>query len=196
MFLQWLWISMMICSLIYALMTGNGSGMLQEALQGSTDAISLTLQLGAGYLFFCGMMEIVRGTGMQQRITGVLQPLIRRLMPNAGSAAETVAMNLSMNVLGLGNAATPVGMEAMRLMDEERKRSPSVKHDMYMLLILNATSLQLMPTTVLTLRVAAGSADPNMILLPTLACTALSTAVGAGLGMCMRKYEERKPKWL
>ena len=196
MFLQWLWISMMMGSLLYALMTGNGSSMLQAALQGSADTISLTLQLGAGYLFFCGMMEIVRGTGGQHGISRILQPLLRRLMPGVGDAAETVAMNLSMNVLGLGNAATPIGMEAMRLMDEERKRNPSVKHDMYMLLILNATSLQILPTTVLTLRTAAGSADPNVILLPTLACTALSTAVGAGLGMCMRKYEERKQRWL
>ena len=196
MFLQWLWISMMVCSLVYALITGTGSSMLQAALQGSTDAVSLTLKLSAGYLFFCGMMEIVRGAGLQHGISRMIRPLLHHLMPGTGNAAEMVAMNLSMNVLGLGNAATPTGIEAMRLLEEERKRKPSVKHDMYMLLIVNATSLQLLPTTILTLRTAAGSANPNAILLPTLACTAFSTAVGAGLGMCMRKYEEHKDRCL
>jgi len=175
MFLQWLWISMMICSLIYALMTGNGSGMLQEALQGSTDAISLTLQLGAGYLFFCGMMEIVRGTGMQQRITGVLQPLIRRLMPNAGSAAETVAMNLSMNVLGLGNAATPMGIRAAKAM----ALSDTATDELCRLVVLNTASIQLIPANVAAVRSALGCSSPFDIL-PAVWLTSLCSA---GLGL-------------
>ena len=102
-------------------------------------------------------------------------------------------MNLSMNMLGLGNAATPQGMEAMRLMEEERKKAPCVEHDMYMLLILNATSIQLSPTTVLALRAAAGSADAGAIVLPSLVCTAVSTAVGAVLGLiCRRRREARR----
>lgn len=98
-----------------------------------------------------------------------------------------------MNMLGLGNAATPQGMEAMRLMEEERKKAPCVEHDMYMLLILNATSIQLIPTTVLALRAAAGSADAGAIVLPSLVCTAVSTAVGAVLGLiCRRRREARR----
>ena len=108
-------------------------------------------------------------------------------------ARQAVCMNLSMNMLGLGNAATPQGMEAMRLMEEERKKAPCVEHDMYMLLILNATSIQLIPTTVLALRAAAGSADAGAIVLPSLVCTAVSTAVGAVLGLiCRRRREARR----
>ena len=74
----------------------------------------------------------------------------------------------------------------------EQEQNPQVRHALYMLLILNATGLQLFPTTVLTLRVAAGSADPNAILLPTLACTAFSTLVGAGLGLLCYRLSGRR----
>ena len=101
-------------------------------------------------------------------------------------------MNLSMNVLGLGNAATPMGLEAMRHLAAEQALQPAIRHDRNMLLILNATSLQLLPTTVLTLRAAAGSADVNAVVLPTVLCTAFSTVVGVLLGLMCRRWEERK----
>ena len=103
-----------------------------------------------------------------------------------------MTLNLTANLLGLGNAATPSGMEAVRRMEEEQEQNPQVRHALYMLLILNATGLQLFPTTVLTLRVAAGSAQPNAILLPTLACTALSTLAGAGLGLLCYRLSRRR----
>lgn len=125
-----------------------------------------------------------------------LRPLIKRLMPaiTDEQARGAVVMNLSANLLGLGNAATPTGLEAMRLMDAQRERRPAVWHDMNMLLILNATSIQLIPTTVLTLRVAAGSADPNRVLWPNLLCTVASTTVGVLLGLMCRRRALRKHK--
>ncbi len=191
--LQWLWLGMTGGSLLYAAMCGRGQDMLAAALGGTADAISLTVTLGAGYLLFCGWMKILQALGAPGALERLLRPALRALMPDVqGKAArQAVCMNLSMNMLGLGNAATPQGMEAMRLMEEERKKAPCVAHDMYMLLILNATSIQLLPTTVLALRVAAGSADAGAIVLPSLVCTAVSTAVGAALGMLCRRRRSR-----
>ncbi len=168
--------------------------MLAAALSGSEKAVLVTLQLCAGYLLFCGLMEIARTLQVEKGIQRVIRPVMKRVMPDI-QKEEThgaIAMNLSMNVLGLGNAATPMGLEAMRRLEAERKMNPAVRHDMNMLLILNATSLQLLPTTVLTLRVAAGSADANAVLLPTILCTAFSTVVGVLLGFVCRRWEERR----
>ena len=193
--LQWLWLAMTGGSLVYAAFCGRGPEMLAAALGATADAITLTLTLGAGYLLFCGWMRILQALGAPGALERLVHPALRVLMPGVRrkEARQAVCMNLSMNMLGLGNAATPQGMEAMRLMEEERKKAPCVEHDMYMLLILNATSIQLIPTTVLALRAAAGSADAGAIVLPSLVCTAVSTAVGAVLGLiCRRRREARR----
>lgn len=192
--LQFIWCAMVVASIVYGSLGRMGEGVLEAALSGCGKALSLTLQLCAGYMFFCGLMEIVRALKGERMIQRLMRPALGRLMPGLKKEETlgTVALNLSMNVLGLGNAATPMGLEAMRRMDAESALCPDVKHDMYMLLILNATSLQLLPTTVLTLRVAAGSVNANAVLLPTMLCTAFSTIVGAALGMICRRWEERR----
>ena len=188
MFLQWIWIAMILFSLIYGLLTGQAASLLPAALEGASSAVSLTLRLLSGYLFFCGMMELVKALHLPEKLARLLRPLLRFLMPGLrnNESYQAVSMNLTANLLGLGNAATPTGMEAVRLMDAEN--TAASRHAVWMLLILNATSLQLLPTTVLTLRIAAGSAQPNAILLPTLACTAFSTIVGVGAALLCRRF--------
>jgi len=189
-----IWFAMVAFSIGYACFKGSAGSMLAAALNGTEKAVAVTLQLCAGYLLFCGLMEIARALHVERGIQRVLRPAMKRIMPGI-QKEETrgaIAMNLSMNILGLGNAATPMGLEAMRRMDAERRLDPGVCHDMNMLLILNATSLQLLPTTVLTLRVAAGSAQANAVLLPTVVCTAFSTVVGIALGLACRRWEERR----
>lgn len=191
--LQWIWLGMMGGSLLFACLNGNAENVLTSVLQGTGDAIALTVQLGAGYLFFCGMIEIMKAAGLPERLNRLVRPLLGALMPSIRdpAAQEAVAMNLSMNTLGLGNAATPSGMEAMRLMERERALRPEAQDDMYMLLVLNATSIQLLPTTVLAMRVAAGSAAPDAILLPSLLCTAFSTVVGVALALLCRGWRRK-----
>ncbi len=189
-----IWFIMIASSVVYGCVHGAGGQLLEAALLGSGKALSLTVELCGGYLFFCGLMEIAKASGAQRGLQRLLSPLLQKLMPHVQTpeARGAIALNLAMNVLGMGNAATPMGLEAMRRMDTERALHPPVKHDMEMLLILNATSLQLLPTTVLTLRAAAGSANVNAILLPTIACTALSTLTGVAAGLVCRRWEERK----
>lgn len=95
-------------------------------------------------------------------------------------------MNLSSNMLGIGNAATPMGLEAMRLMRGEEEKNSLIGRDMNMFLIVNATSIQLFPTTLLTLRIAAKSQDAASILLPTLVCTLASTVTAV---LCAKACE-------
>lgn len=189
MFLEYLWFGMIAASLLWGMLTGQGKEILPAVLEGTGSAVTVTLHLLSGYLFFCGMIAIVNNLKIQKIICYVTKPVLNRLLGHVDreKATEAVCMNLSANLLGLGNAATPYGIEAARQLEQTSDR-----HGLYMLLILNATSLQLLPTTVLTLRVAAGSVDPNAILLPSILSTLMSTATGVLLGLFCRKLSEVK----
>jgi len=189
-----MWFIMMFMSIVYAVLTGRGDQMLGAAVNGMEKSLTLTMQLTAGYLFFCGLTEIAKSVHVQRILEKALRPLLKRLMPNIRSkdSRDAAALNLSMNVLGVGNAATPAGLEAMRRMEKERLSCPAVRHDMEMFLILNATSIQLLPTTVLAMRAAAGSAEVNRVVIPTILCTAFSTVTGVLLGLICRRMGDRK----
>lgn len=191
--IQLMWFAMCTGALLYAAVNGTLEGMLAAALEGCEQSILLTLRLGAGYLLFCGLMAIAKAAGAAGAMQRILQPLLTRLMPSVRQqeTREAVALNLSLNMLGLGNAATPQGLMAVGLMSGEEAQTPGVRHDRYMLLVLNATSLQLLPTTVLTLRIAAGSAQPHAVVLPVLLCTLVSTVVGAALACWIRRRTMR-----
>ncbi len=191
--LNWLWFAMMAASVVYAGFNGSLGNVLSAAVGGAKDAIVILVNLCAGYLLFCGLIEILNSTGAPARLEKILEPLIKRIMPSlcGEKTRNAVVTNIAANLLGLGNAATPSGIEAMRLMEDEELTRPRARHDMYMLLILNATGLQLVPTTVLALRAAAGSADVGAVVLPNLICTAVSTVVGVLLGLLCRGREAR-----
>lgn len=180
--LQAIWGGMILISIIFALVTGRTGQLLPGALAGAADAVSLTVKLLAGYLFFCGMIEIMKALCVPQKLSKAMNPLLRLLFPSIqrSETKEAIVLNFSANLLGLGNAATPMGIAAMERMEEERQENRVVLHGMYLFLVINATSLQLLPTTVIALRAASGSTQPEAILLPTLACTTLSTLVGVG----------------
>ncbi len=186
MLLQCLWMGMILSALIWGTLTGNGNLLLPTALEAVTRAVALSLELAAGYLFFCGLMNIVKKLKTHEFLSHFLQPVLRHLMGELPpETTGAVAMNLSANLLGLGNAATPYGIKAA-----ERLEVCGSRHGLYLLLVINATSIQLLPTTVLTLRAAAGSADVNAILLPSLAATCASTLTGVGLCLLCRRFSK------
>lgn len=186
MLLQYLWTGMILSALIWGVLTGNGNLLLPAGLEAAGRAIALSLEMAGGYLFFCGLMNIVKKLQIHQSVSHFLQPVLFCMMGTLPQeTAGAVAMNLSANLLGLGNAATPYGIKAAEMLDAHGSR-----HALYLLLIINATSIQLLPTTVLTLRSAAGSANVSGILLPSLAATCASTLTGVGLGLLCRRFSK------
>lgn len=193
--MAWIWTGMAVVSVVCGAVYGRMEAVSAAALEGAGQAVRLCLSMAGMLCLWTGLMEVMDRCGLSRRLGRLFRPVLRRLLPQASRDPETLAAvtaNVSANLLGLGNAATPTGIEAVRQMDGEQEHDPRVRHALYMLLILNATGLQMFPTTVLTLRVAAGSADPNAILLPTLACTAFSTLVGAGLGLLCYRLSGRR----
>lgn len=184
-----IWFTMMALSMLYACFAGNAGEMMQAALNGTEKAVALLIRLAPSYLFFCGLMNIARSVQAEKWLVRLFDPVLRKLTP-AVRQSETrgaAAMNLALNMLGMGNAATPAGIDAMRKMELECSENSAVRHDMEMFLIMNAAGFQLVPTTVLAMRAAAGSAHINAVVLPAVACTAASAAVSIALGLFCRR---------
>lgn len=187
-----IWVTIMIVAMSL-LLVGNPAVAFDTILNGSTKAIDLALKLWAIYAVWLGILKIVEDTGLSKVIAKKSKRLIKWLFGSVSSEAEEqIALNITSNLLGMGNACTPSGIAGMFHLD---KKSKYITNQMIMLLILNVTSLQLLPTTVIGLRVTAGSTNPNSIILPTFIATLASTLTGIILcKVCAKCFKKREPK--
>lgn len=146
-------------------------------LQGVMSAITLVIKLAAIYAVWLSVLKMMQATALDQKLSKLLRPLIRRLFKKESDETYGwISINLAANMLGMGGVATPAGIKAMQSMslDGQTVASPN----MILLLIINATSIQLIPATVIAIRATAGSSDAASIFLPTLISTAISTISG------------------
>ncbi|MBR0227057.1 MAG: spore maturation protein A [Clostridia bacterium] len=186
--LQALFGGMMGLSLLYGLIVGRGEQVASAMLEGAEEAVQAAFAMAGAFAFFCGMTAILRRAGAIQALGKRLSPLLSRLLgPDLPpDALEPVLLNLSANLLGLGNAATPMGVEAARRMGGSGDRASNA---LCLFLVINSSSVQLLPTTVIALRAAEGSISPAAITLPALAATTISTVIG--IAAC--KLAEARP---
>ena len=146
-------------------------------LQGVMNAITLIVKLAAIYAVWLSVLKMMQATELDKKLSKLLRPLIKRLFKNESDEAYNwISVNLAGNMLGMGGVATPAGIKAMHAMASEEQTVASA--NMILLLIINATSIQLIPATVIAIRAAAGSADASSIFLPTLISTSVSTLSG------------------
>lgn len=146
--------------------------------------MTLLLELAGAYAFFGGMMEILRECGAADALARALKkPLSRlfRFAPGEEAALSEISLNLSANMLGMGGAATPAGMTAMRKMARANGNDGRASDAMILFLVINTSSVQLLPTTMIALRAQAGAANPTDIVAPVLAATTVSTICGAAM---------------
>lgn len=177
-----IWAILCFVGLVWGMVNGRSAQLSEAALSAMQDAIHLAFKLAGGFALWSGMLNIVERSGVMRAVTRALSPILGRLFPSVSEgslAREAMAMNMAANMLGLGNAATPLGLRAMRLLAEDGV-GETATNAMCMFLVINASSLQLFPSTVIALRAAAGSAMPASIVVPTLVSTAISTIVGIG----------------
>ena len=184
-----IWSAMVAVSVVCGLATGRIDAVAAGALDGAAQAVELCLSMTGVLCLWMGVMEIMRRSGLSEKLARLLRPVLKRLFPDfAGDRAvmDTVAANMSANLLGLGNAATPLGMEAARLMS---KKTPGVAcNSLCMLVVCNTASIQLIPTTVASVRAAAGCAAPFDILPAVWLASAISVAVGVTAAKIMGKF--------
>ena len=177
-----------------ALLAVKPSETVNTMVDASTGALNLCINLCAVYAVWLGILEILDQSGLSEKLAKLLRPLIKKLFPKANlDVQKNIAINISANMLGLGNAATPYGIKAMRGLDTGSERANS---SMIMLMIINACSIQLIPTTTIGLRATAGSSNPADIILPTLISTIVACFVGIGSGiLCSKIFKKRKKAW-
>lgn len=182
--LNFLWAGMMIVGVIYATFTGNVAAVTDAALASSKEAITLCITMLGIMSFWMGIMEIATQAGVLQMLSKLLWPLIRFMFPNLPrdhKANEYITTNVIANVLGLGWAATPAGLQAMEALSdlqEERGCNREIASDeMCTFLIINISSLQLIPISTIAYRSQYGSVNPTRIVAAGIIATAISTFV-------------------
>lgn len=154
----------------------------KSVLDGADHAISLVISMAGVMCLWTGMMKIADRSGITEKMSKIMSPLLSRVMPEYRSdspAMKAVSANITANILGLGNAATPFGLAAMREMQKTNQLGSQPNNSMIMFVVINTASLQIIPTTIAALRQAAGSISPYSIL-PHIWFTSLLT-LAAGI---------------
>lgn len=185
--LQIIFGGLMGAALLGGMIAGRGPEVVSAMLTAAESAVAAALSMAGGFAFFCGLIAILQKAGVLSGLARRAAPIFRWLMGRdvPGDALEYVTMNLCANLLGMGNAATPMGIEAAKRMADGERASNAL----CLFLVMNAASVEILPTSVIALRSAAGSTDPASVVGPTLLVTLLSALAGIG---CCKLMEKRK----
>lgn len=173
-----------LISMVFGAVGGRGEALGNAVMDGANQAITLTVSLIGMMALWCGMMRVLEKVGIMRALAKLLSPVLRIFFPDAFARKNgdtEIAANISANLLGMGNAATPFALSAMEKLKENGGNSDLATNEMVTLAVLNTASFSLVPTTLLALRRAAGSADPYSVILPvwivSFACSFLALLI-------------------
>ncbi len=196
--MKWIIAGMMILSAVFAAVSGRMSELSTALLEECSGAVQLAISLAGIICLWSGIMRVAQSSGLTGKLAEISAPVLSRLfggLKKGGKAMQYITLNITANILGLGNASTPFGIAAMREIEsEENSGHPEIASDnMIMLTVMNTASLQLIPTTAAALRLSYGSAAP-MEILPAVWITsvcALAAAVAA-VKICGKIYRRKR----
>ncbi len=172
-----IWIILFIASII-AICHGDPSNVLSGLLSASHNAVKLSLELCAIYAVWIGIFAILEKSGISQKISKLLSPIINKIFGKNNLSDESkkyVSMNISANLLGMGGAATPLGIKAIESMQKDNHDKAKATFPMIMLVAISCSSVQLLPTSIIAMLANAGSKNPSGIIIPSIICSVLST---------------------
>ncbi|HLV60405.1 MAG TPA: nucleoside recognition domain-containing protein [Fredinandcohnia sp.] len=191
------WFLLLASAFASAVVDGKMDGLTQGALRGAEDAIGLVIGLAGILALWMGLMRIADEAGLTRKLAAALRPALRRLFPEVPrdhAALDAMALNVSANVLGLGNAATPFGLRAMEALQTLNPHPRVATDAMILFLVINTSSVQLVPATVIALRAANGAPAPTEVLGPTLLATTVSTVVGILAAKWLARLGRNRPR--
>lgn len=180
-----IWPFFIIISFVYSIYTGNISNVNNAIFSSAEQTVSLCITMLGTLCLWNGIMNIAVKTSLINKLTKFLKPFIIFLFPdlkNDKKVSKEVSMNMIANILGLGNASTPLGLKAISSMQEKNKDKSTLSNSMAMFILINTASLQIIPTTVIAIRSSLGSINPSKIILAVWVATiaAFLTAVISG----------------
>lgn len=185
-----IWPVFILSSIIYAFFSGNLENLNNSIFKSTESALNLTLNLLGTMCLWSGIIEIATSTSLIKKLTKFLRPIMKFLFPEIKSedkAYNEISMNMVSNMLGLGNAATPLGLKAMKSMQKDNKNKSKLTDSMAMFIIINTASIQIIPTTVIAIRNSLGSENPTKIILPVWIATIVAAVVGITVTkICMK----------
>lgn len=171
-------LALMLISVVVSVITGNGDALLSATMSGAQDAVSLCIGLAGTMALWSGLFRIAGKAGLLKILSKWLRPVTRMLFPKETEEQTLghITTNIVSNMIGIGNAATPAGLAAMRRMGQ--RSNGKATSAMAVFCVLNGASIQLIPTTVIGMRAAAGSVMPADILIPVWVTSFVSALVG------------------
>ncbi len=178
--LNLIWLSMMFLAVIVGIIQGRIDNVVRAVTDSAKFAFDIALGLTAVMALWLGMMEIASKSGLVDRLARVLQPIMHRLFPDVpvqDPAMGAMVLNISANMLGLANAATPFGLQAMKELQRLNANAQIASNSMCTFLAINTSSVQLIPATAIAYLAANGSLHPSSVIFSTLIATTISTIV-------------------
>ena len=176
-----IWPIFIIISFIYAIFSGNVEKLNNSIFESAKNAVELTITFFGTVCLWNGIMQIAKETTLMEKITKILQPVMKILFPNIqknDEANKEMSMNIVANILGLGNAATPLGLKAMKTLQKQNEKKDTLTDTMMMFIIINTASIQLIPTTVIAIRSSLGAQEPTKIIVPVWIATICAAIAG------------------
>ncbi len=186
-----IWLFMMLFGIFLGLLNGNVDKVVQAGMEGAAKAVELCFGFIGIYSMWLGLMKIAERSGLIKALSKKMGGVLAFLFPGVPKdhpAMGAMAMNMAANMLGLGNAATPFGVKAMEHLQDLNRDKRRATDAMCMFLVINASSVQLIPATVIAMRSSAGSANPSEIVGTTLIATICSTTVGIILAKVLQRW--------
>lgn len=176
-----IWTFFIAVSILFACLNGCTQELGSAAIEGAGAAVDFCLSVGGMICLWCAVMELMRAAGLAAALARLLKPVLRRLFPDGARSEEVLeplSANVSANLLGLGNAATPMGIQAAKALAARSAEPGRASNELCRLVVLNTASIQLLPTNVAAIRAAYGAQQPFDILPAVWISSALSVCVG------------------
>jgi len=189
--INYIWFFILSFGIIFGILTGRGDALSKGIILSSQSTVELVIKLVGIMCLWCGIMKIAEKSGLMDKIARLLKPILKLIFKEAAKderALGAIVMNLTANMMGLSNAATPFGIKAMEEMDRLNKNKGTASNDMALFLVLNAACIQFLPTTIIAVRVACKSQNPGIIILPAIAATATAALTGIVCSKILQKY--------
>ena len=185
-----IWSFLIIISIIYSLLTGNISSINDEIILSGKSALTLIITMLEVTVLWTGILKIAQNSGLLRKFAKLIYPLLSRLFPSIPKEHESldyISSNVAANMMGLGSAATPFGLKAMKALQEINPNKKQASDAMITFLVLNTSGVTIIPTTVIAMRMASGSSNPSEIIITSFLATLFSSIAGLTLDYIIRR---------
>lgn len=186
-----IWFLILAFGIVLGIFTGRGDEVSKTIISSTESTVKLVIGLTGVMCLWCGIMKIAEKSGLTDKLAKVLRPILKLVFKEAArdeKAMGAIVMNLTANMMGLSNAATPFGIKAMEELKRLNKKDGEASDDMALFLILNAACIQLVPTTIISMRAVVGSTNPAATIIPGIITTGTAAIFGVILCKLLQRY--------